>query len=106
MMKHPDSCSLRNVARLSAVVTGIYVSPLSMFLPGRDMAARWSALVCVMNGAAVLWRLRAIVHAVIPDHAGNTQPVIVKNHRAALCLGPAVLRHVAPGGNRGLIAKE
>src|SRR4051794_4153183 len=106
MMKHPDSCSLRNVTRLSAVVPRHLCFSLSMFVPGRDMAARQSPLVGLMNRAAVLWRLRAIVHAVIADHPGNTQPVIVENHGATLGLGLAVLGHIAPCGNRGLIAKE
>src|SRR5882757_2959721 len=66
--KHPLSCILRNVARLSAVVIAM-ITPC--FLLGRvlsggdDSHARDLALVRAVNGAAVLRRLRAIVHAVI-----------------------------------------
>src|SRR5467141_211591 len=59
-----------------------------------------------MRGAAVLWRLRAIVHAVIADYAGNAQPVVFENRCAALALGLAVLRHVAPCRDGGFIAEE
>jgi hypothetical protein len=59
-----------------------------------------------MEGAAVLRYLRPFVHAVIADHAGNADPVIVKNLGAAFRLAPAVFGYIAPGRNGGLIAKK
>ena len=35
-----------------------------------------AALVRVVRGTAVLWRLRAVGYAVVPDHSGDPQPVI------------------------------
>ena len=60
----------------------------------------------VVHGTAVLWRLRAIVHAVIADHAGDAQPVIVENRRAPLALRLAVLRHIAPGRDGVFIPED
>src|SRR5450755_1334942 len=59
--------------------------------PRNDTDGRADTLVRVVNGAAVLWRLRAIVHAVIADHAGDAQAIVFENFRAALGLGLAVL---------------
>src|SRR5882757_3848508 len=105
MMKHPDSCNLRNAARLSAEVTGICVSPCPYFA-GNNMDARCHPLVRLVRDAAVLWRLRALVHAVVPDHTGNTKPVVLEDLRAALGLGLAMPRHVAPRLHGCLIPKK
>src|ERR1700694_2551588 len=72
-------------------------SPLAPFVGlSGDIRAGHPALTRVVNGAAVLWCLHAIVHAVVADHAGNTQPVIFEDRRPALGLALAMLRHVAP----------
>ena len=60
----------------------------------------------VVRGAAVLWRLCTVVHAVIADDAGDAQPLIVENRFAALALGCAMLRHVASGRDGLLISEE
>src|SRR2546430_15975617 len=70
------------------------------------MSARQAALVRLVNGAAVPGRLRPVVHAIVTDHPGNAQPIIPEDFRAALALGLAVLRNIAPRGNRGLVAEE
>src|SRR6187200_2629282 len=59
-----------------------------------------------VHGAAVLWRLRALVQAVVADHARDAQAVILENHRPTLALGLAVTRHIAPCGDRLFIAPE
>src|SRR5882757_8607156 len=104
MTKHPDTCMFRNVARFSAVMTGM-VSPCFVGLPD-DIRALCTALERVVSGAAVLWRLHALVHAVIADHAGDAQPVVFENPRAALALGLAMAGHIAPGLDGGFVAKE
>src|ERR1700731_581681 len=65
-----------------------------------------AALVRVVRGPAVLWRLRAIGHAVVPDDAGNTQPVIIENPGTPLGLGFAMLGNVAPCREGLLVAEE
>jgi hypothetical protein len=62
--------------------------------------------VRLVHRAAVLRRLLALVHAVVSDHAGNAQPIIGKNFRAAPGLATAMLRNIAPGLDRGFVAKE
>src|SRR5205807_2854251 len=61
---------------------------------------------CVMKGAAIRWRLRALVHAVVANDTGNTDSIILEDLRAAFGLALAVLRHVAPRFNGGLIAEK
>src|SRR5258706_4394253 len=55
-----------------------------------------AVLVRVVRGPAVLWCLRAICHAVVPDDTGNTQPVIVEDRGTPFGLGLAMLGNVAP----------
>jgi hypothetical protein len=62
--------------------------------------------VRVVKRAAVLGRLRAFVHAVVADHAGDAQPIILENGGAALGLSPAMLRRIAPFFDRGLVAEK
>src|SRR5258708_818097 len=61
---------------------------------------------CIVSGAAVLWCLRTIVHAVIADHTGDAQPVVFEDRRTALALGLAVLCHIAPCRNGSFIAEK
>src|SRR3954452_17043506 len=79
-MKQPLSCSFLKVARLSAVVTCMF---LSLVWPRRDGDVPPRALVRVVHRAAVLWRLLAIIHAVVADDAGDTQVIIGEDFRAA-----------------------
>src|ERR1700733_15771128 len=95
---------LRNVVRLSVVDTGM-ISPCFCAC-ANNIHAPCSRLVRGVSGAAVLWRLSAIVHAVVADYAGDAQPVIRENRRAALALGLAVLRHIAPCRDSLLIAED
>jgi hypothetical protein len=62
--------------------------------------------VRLVNRAAVFRRLRALVHAVVADHAGDAQPVIAEDFRAALGLVAAMQGNVAPGFDRGFVAEE
>src|ERR1700761_3185486 len=59
-----------------------------------------------MNRATVLRRLRALVHAVVADHAGYADPIIVEDLRAASGLAAAMLGNVAPCLDRRFIAVE
>ncbi len=60
----------------------------------------------VVNGAAVLRCLRAIVHAVIADYAGNTEPIVLEDFRPAFGLVFAMQRHIAPCGEGIFIAEK
>jgi hypothetical protein len=71
-----------------------------------DIRAKRSRLARVVNGAAVLRCFRPIVHAVIADHAGNTEPVVLKYLCTALGLVLAMLRYIAPRRKRLLIAED
>src|SRR5882757_927364 len=64
------------------------------------------ALVRVVRGAAVLWRLRAVFHAVVPDDAGNTQPVIIENPGTPPGLGLAMLGNIPPCRDRLFVTEE
>src|SRR5882762_4140171 len=101
--KQPASCNFRNVARLSTDVIGM-ISPF--FWLRHDSPARHVALVRVVGDKAVLRGLGTIVHAVIPDYAGNAQPVVFENRRPALGLAFAMLRHITPCCDGGFIAEE
>src|SRR5215471_16828876 len=72
-MKQPLSCIFLNAARLSAVVTCMF---LSLSWPRRHRHAYGSALVRVVHRAAVLGRLLAIGHAVVSDNTGDAQMIV------------------------------
>ena len=59
-----------------------------------------------MNGGAVLGRLGTVVHAVIADHAGDPQPIVLEYGRTAPALGLAMLGYVAPCRNSLFVAEE
>src|SRR5229473_2942375 len=105
--KQPVSCNFRNAARLSADVIGITPPSLYLDIWLRHDSYVWHAtLVDVVGGEAVLRGLCTIVHAVIADHAGNAQPVVLENRRPALALAFAMLSHVAPCRNGGFVPEE
>src|SRR5687768_7994264 len=59
-----------------------------------------------MNALAVLGRLVAFLHAVVPDDVAYPQPVGAENATAPLALRLAVLLQVAPVAHRILVAPE
>src|SRR5450631_746577 len=65
-----------------------------------------AALVRVVRGPAVLWRLCAIRHAVVPHDTSDAQPVIIENPGTPLGLGFAMLGNVAPCRDGLLVAEE
>src|SRR5450631_4746154 len=65
-----------------------------------------AALVRVVRDPAVLWRLRAFCHAIVPDNAGDAQPVIIENPGTPFGLGFAMLGNVAPCRDGLLVAEE
>src|ERR1700676_2247552 len=46
------------------------------------------------------------MHAVVANHAGDAEAIVFENRRAALALGFAMLRHIAPCRYRTFIAKK
>src|SRR5258708_13999637 len=107
--EQPVSCSRRKLARFSAVDNGIFslLPRRRLMLVGADDSEPPGAVLArVVLGAAVARCLRAFVHPVIADHAGNTQPVILENLSSPLALGDAMLRRIAPGCDRVLVTEQ
>ena len=55
--------------------------------------------LCSVDCATVTWNLRAFVHAIVPDDAGDAQAIIGKNPAAAFCLRDPMFTRVAPSQN-------
>src|SRR5437763_15652224 len=60
---------------------------------------RVSHRLCSVDCATVTWNLPALVHAIVPDDAGDAQAIIGKNPAAAFCLRDPMFTRVARSQN-------
>src|SRR3954452_10436095 len=101
-----EAAALVQLPEGRALVSSCHVHVSLPCWPRRDGDVPPRALVRVVHRAAVLWRLLAIIHAVVADDAGDTQVIIGEDFCAALGLGAAVLHRVAPGLHGRLVPPE